>query len=165
MKKLERPLGLIRYDTEEGFAERKRQILRPRVVLYGLLLAFFCGALVWRLSHLDAFDAQLIRGALDAPYTTMADQTLVNHLHLRIGNKSREARSYTATLLGAESAKLVVPVQPFPVAGDAIATMPVFIQFPRELLGEFGSKKIEILIADDLQNQRTLEHTLLGPGR
>jgi cytochrome c oxidase accessory protein FixG len=37
MDRLERPRGLIRYDSQEGLAGRPRRILRPRVIFYTVL--------------------------------------------------------------------------------------------------------------------------------
>ncbi len=39
MDKIAYPRGLIRYATEESLAGRASHILRPRVIVYGLLLA------------------------------------------------------------------------------------------------------------------------------
>ena len=45
MKKVDRPTGLIRYDSTAGVKTGKRNILRPRIFLYLLLTIFGLGAL------------------------------------------------------------------------------------------------------------------------
>ncbi len=50
MAKVGRKPGLIRYDSEEGLAGRARRILRPRTLLYTLVLTGLCTALCLRLA-------------------------------------------------------------------------------------------------------------------
>ena len=53
MTRLHRPRGLIRYDSLRGLAGRATRWFRPRVALYGVLLAIGAAAAIWA-----AFDRQ-----------------------------------------------------------------------------------------------------------
>ncbi|WP_300616790.1 4Fe-4S dicluster domain-containing protein, partial [Dokdonella sp.] len=47
MDKMAYPRGLIRYTTEHAMAGTPQRILRPRVLVYGTILAAFIGAFLW----------------------------------------------------------------------------------------------------------------------
>ncbi|HEY1960607.1 MAG TPA: cytochrome c oxidase accessory protein CcoG, partial [Polyangiaceae bacterium] len=61
MDRLGRPRGLVRYDSPHGLAGEKRRILRPRVVLYAVLLG--AGAIIASLAFRARtdFEANVVR--------------------------------------------------------------------------------------------------------
>lgn len=67
MDKMGTPRGLIRYDTENGMAaqltraQRLRRILRPRVLIYGVLLLALSGAVLYGLTNRHAFRVDVVR--------------------------------------------------------------------------------------------------------
>ncbi len=88
MKRVKKPLGLIRYDSQKAFGGGITRWIRPRTILYfGLLLV---GAVVatWALSTVKpaAFGVTRMTGA---PYIVDAD-TVRNQFLVRIVNKRNE---------------------------------------------------------------------------
>jgi cytochrome c oxidase accessory protein FixG len=100
MEKIGRPKGLVRYDSFNGLAGRKRRILRPRVVAYTLLGALGLIAIsVAGYLRAKPFTADFtrMRGA-----SFYADNNAVrNHYQVRIHNKRNQAASFTLHLSGA----------------------------------------------------------------
>ena len=88
MTRLRRPTGLIRYDSQKAFSGGRTSWLRPRTLLYGVLLAV--GALVagWALSTVRPANFGISR-MTGAPY--IVDETTVrNQFLVRILNKRSE---------------------------------------------------------------------------
>jgi polyferredoxin len=88
MTRLRRPTGLIRYDSQKAFSGGRTSWLRPRTVLYGVLLVV--GALVagWALSTVRPANFGISR-MTGAPY--FVDETTVrNQFLVRILNKRSE---------------------------------------------------------------------------
>ncbi|MCB0340556.1 MAG: 4Fe-4S dicluster domain-containing protein, partial [Bdellovibrionales bacterium] len=92
MREVKRPKGLIRYDTENRLQGNSVKLLRPRVLIYGLLLLLFTGLLTTKLSTRSLSEWSITRGALDTPFSLLPDGRISNHLHLRISNKSADKR-------------------------------------------------------------------------
>ena len=61
MDKVKRPRGLIRYDSHHGLTGQKRHIIRPRIILYTLLMLIGAGVLTWGLTRVNAFEMSVVR--------------------------------------------------------------------------------------------------------
>lgn len=85
MSRLHRPRGLIRYDSQNGFAGRPTRWLRPRTVLYGVLLLVGAAVATWALSTVRPANFGVTR-MIGAPYV-VSDDFVRNQFFVRIVNK------------------------------------------------------------------------------
>jgi cytochrome c oxidase accessory protein FixG len=90
MSRLGRPKGLIRYDSQSGFAGRATRWIRPRTLLYFVLLLIGAGVATWALSTVKPANFGITR-MTGAPYIVDAD-SVRNQFLVRIVNK-RNARA------------------------------------------------------------------------
>jgi cytochrome c oxidase accessory protein FixG len=163
MLKLGRAPGLVRYDTENGLAGQKTTFFRPRLFVYGAILTVLLGTLAYRLAHRSSLDVQLVRGALDAPFTRAQDGRIVNHLHLHLSNKTKLPLSVTLRSADPDlGLSVIMPLDPFPIAPEATAVAPVFIEFPIDLLDD-GRRAVGIVVRGSDGTERLERITLLGP--
>ncbi len=97
MTKLERPRGLIRYDSFNGFAGKKHQFLRPRVYAYGVLGVLGLAALTLVASQkARPFNATVSRAAGSGFYS---DAYGVRNIYkIRFLNKRNQGSSVTIRL-------------------------------------------------------------------
>ena len=93
MTKLNRPKGLVRYDSQNGFAGKKKRILRPRIALYFVLMLFGATAMTFSAMQLRSANMTLVR-MTGMPYF-LTDTTVRNQYMVRIINKSTETRTFT----------------------------------------------------------------------
>ncbi|MCB0359302.1 MAG: cytochrome c oxidase accessory protein CcoG, partial [Bdellovibrionales bacterium] len=165
MAKIGRPLGLIRYDTEDRLLGRSqtRTILRARPIVYAVILAIFIGAFVYLLAVRQESDFQVLRGSASTPFSRLEDGRISNQLKVRISNKSQEKDFYRFSVLNQPEVELIVPLVPFPVAPGELQTMPLFAQFPESLLRN-GSVPVEIAVESDNGFKSVQHFNLLGPG-
>lgn len=92
MSKLNRPKGLIRYDSQAGLAGQKRRFLRPRVFIYAALM--LAGATAFTLSAMQLRSANMnIVRMSGAPYF-ITDTTVRNQYMVRVINKTNQAKTY-----------------------------------------------------------------------
>jgi cytochrome c oxidase accessory protein FixG len=100
MEKIGRPKGLVRYDSFNGLAGRKRRILRPRVIAYTFLgvlgLTAFSIAGYLRAKPFTA-DFSRMRGA---PFYA-EPAAIRNHYQVRIHNKRNQPGRFTLHLVDA----------------------------------------------------------------
>ncbi len=109
MVKVGRPVGLVRYDSLEGFeGEKKGRILRPRVLSYGLVTAaalLTVGLNVFALR--TPFEANLLRSA-GIPYV-LEPTTIRNQFELHLINKHVEPAEFEVSVVGPAGTSVIVP--------------------------------------------------------
>jgi cytochrome c oxidase accessory protein FixG len=97
MTKVGRPKGLVRYDSFNGLAGKKRRILRPRVLAYtalGALGLTAFGIAAWKNARPFSADFSRMPGP---PF--YADAAAVrNHFKVRVHNKRNQPASFTLHL-------------------------------------------------------------------
>jgi cytochrome c oxidase accessory protein FixG len=98
MIKLKRPTGLVRYDSYVGLHGGKTKIIRPRIVLYTLLLFLGAGAFLFSVSRLSSMNASAVR-MIGAPFY-VADGTLRNQFLIRVINKHNSPSTYRLEIVG-----------------------------------------------------------------
>jgi cytochrome c oxidase accessory protein FixG len=96
MTRLERPRGLIRYDSQSGFEKRPTRWVRPRTVLYFFLLAVGAAVAGWAVSTIKPATLGVTR-MTGAPYIVDAD-AVRNQFLVRVVNKRNAAATFTLTL-------------------------------------------------------------------
>lgn len=161
MKKIQRPLGLIRYDSEAVLLDRVARKFSIRPLIYALILCVIAGIFGYLFLNRNLTDFQVLRGGLDKPYTMIDTGTVNNHLHLRITNKSGEAKAYHVQV-SPDDIQSLTPLPVFTVAAGQLQTYPLFLTFKKGTLSA-GKREAEIklLAADSLI--ATQKFTLLGP--
>jgi len=99
MVKIDRPKGLIAYDTDLNIQRRMKgekprfTFLRPRVVLYAALIVGVAGLMVFGLA--SRAELELNSGRDRNPnYVTLSDGTVRNGYTITILNKANEARTF-----------------------------------------------------------------------
>jgi cytochrome c oxidase accessory protein FixG len=161
MDKVARPRGLIRYDSMNGLAGKKRRIIRPRIVLYTALMLLGAGAMTAGLSTLKPATVSLTR-VTGIPYVVEGG-VVRNQFLLRILNKRNAPASYRLEITdapptlhwsGVEGGIEIAPL------GEAMR--PVVLTFPRADLRAELPLKVRIVSAD---GRTVIEKraTFLGP--
>lgn len=93
MTRLQRPRGLIRYDSQIAFAGQRTRWLRPRTILYFVLLMVGMSVMTWALSTVKPANLGVTR-MTGAPY--IVDTTTIrNQFLVRIVNKRNTPARFT----------------------------------------------------------------------
>jgi hypothetical protein len=131
MKRAHRPRGLIRYDSLAGFAGKARRVVRPRIVLY--LVLMLVGALVAlfmvRGRHTDA-ELFMMRLA-GAPYQVDGD-VVQNAFDIHLVSKQATKGIYTLDVEAPPGAEVVLPLRELTVDGMGSAHAPLFVTVRRQ---------------------------------
>ena len=99
MAKLQRPKGLVRYDSLNGLAGKKRRIVRPRIILYSGLMLLGASVATWAMTRVHSFEMSLVR-MRGMPYMT-DHGTVRNQFILRLMSKDQKPHVYTLTTVDA----------------------------------------------------------------
>lgn len=146
MTRLKRPTGLIRYDSQTAFAGKRTRWLRPRTLLYGVLLGV--GATVATIALATIRPANLgVTRITGTPYVVSED-FVRNQFLVRIVNKRNTPMRYAVTLRDAppdlQQTGLTTAVEVGPL-GEIV--QPLVLQQARaRYTGRF---EFEVRIADE----------------
>lgn len=162
MTKLERPRGLVRYDSLEGFAKRPTKWVRPRTILYTVLLLIGATAMTLALSTLRPATVSLLR-MQGAPYFLDGGGQLRNQFLLRVLNKRNRAETYRIEFIGAPAALgSTGTAEPLAVPALGEQMRPFVVTIPRAAFREEFPLRVRVV---DSAGQSVAEKkvTILGP--
>jgi polyferredoxin len=162
MKKVGRPLGLIRYASRDELEGRSTRGIRPRTIVYPALLAVALGGLVLGLALRPAAEVTLLRGSGE-PYTIEADGTVANQLRLRVANRGASAAAFSIELVEPRAGRVVAPLDPLTVEPGKTATEPLFVLLPASEFAH-GGRDVTFRVRGGSFSQELAWH-LVGPER
>ncbi|MBI3992830.1 MAG: cytochrome c oxidase accessory protein CcoG [Candidatus Lambdaproteobacteria bacterium] len=165
MESVQRPKGLVRYDSLARLQGEKTAYLRPRVLIYSVLLVALVVAFFWGVGTRPLVALTVIRPPGD-PYALLPDGRISNHFSLMLFNKAPDRRQFRINLDGPLSADLVTAANPVFLEGGEHRRIDVFVNVPRpEVNG--GRAPIHFKITRIIQEEVPLtdyEATFLAPG-
>jgi len=164
MEKVGRPLGLIRYDTERSLLGGERKLLRPRLLVYVVLLILYGFVFTYFLNTRTTYDFDLIRESKGEAFSVLPDGRISNQYKMRVSNKSSDVQKYKIRLMeNDKGVSMLTPMQEFVVAPGQLLDLPVFLNFPKEALDSGkGEVKLELqLEGTDSKAEQVAK--LLGP--
>jgi cytochrome c oxidase accessory protein FixG len=162
MDKVERPRGLIRYDSHSGIAEGRKKIFTPRVIAYTAVLGVLLIVNAALLGSRSDVETILLRtpGKL---YQTVDEQTISNLYNYQVINKTNIDLPVEFRLLGGAGAIKLVGQPPVATKGE-MAKGALFIEMPLEQLhGRKNELIIEVWSGDKRIDK--VKTNFFGPGK
>ena len=136
MEKIGKPRGLIRYTTENalerhfGATEVVGHIMRPRIILYTVILVLICAATAWSLATRVPLMVDVIRDR--STLSREADDgSIENVYNLKFMNTTEQLQRYRLTVDGLDGVKLAEDV-PVEVASAENHEVTVVVRVPPE---------------------------------
>jgi cytochrome c oxidase accessory protein FixG len=165
MAKMNYPKGLIRYTTENELeAGQPRQILRPRVVIYALVLAGITAALIVAVLLRVPLELDVIRDR-NTLYREAGRGRIENVYTLKIMNMDNLSHRYEISATGIEGLELRTDHPEIVVAPGAVVELPVLLLAERDNL---KARSIPVRFHLQAQDEKKLkveeEARFLGPG-
>jgi len=161
MTKVKRPTGLIRYDSLNGLEGGETQWIRPRTIMYSILLLVGMAVAGWSISTVRPANMGVTR-ITGAPYI-VSDEAVRNQYLVRIVNKRETVQSFSLEVIGAPAAFTLtgftgmVEVGPL---GEEV--FPLVMQVPRsEYTGKFPLELVLHAGAEEFELRREIE--FIGP--
>ncbi len=160
MAKLKRPLGLIRYASQAEIAGEPRRFIRPRIIVYPLILCILITGFIITLLTRTPFTATLLR-TRGAPFIELADGTIGNNARLKLVN--REDRAVQLQVVPLNGANVKIEASDLTLGPNEIREFPIVISVARDKfsLGK-STASLKITGGTDTELVRTFQ--LVGPG-
>lgn len=160
MRRIHKPTGLIRYDSQTALAGGKTRWWRPRTMLYGVLLVVGISVASWAVSTLKPANASITR-ITGAPYIVTED-AVRNQFLIRLLNKRAEITDFIVRVDSPVPVKQTGFEDPVIVGAIGEEVRPLVLRVPRTDYA--GSFKFTITISDVQQSfSITREVEFLGP--
>lgn len=161
MDKIGKPKGLIRYSSQEAMESGRRRLIRPRVVLYPLLLTAIITAFVIVLVGRRPVDVSVLRRGT-VPYRLADDGGVVNDVQIKIVNRTREPRTYVVDVGEIEDARIHAEPDSLSLDGGEAGSMMAAIVVPPAAF-EGGRATVRLFVRDDTQYEQSVRYRLQGP--
>lgn len=127
--KQKRSPDLVKYATHNEMHGKPSQIIRPRLIFYVVLIAFFISFIAYNLVTRKGFDFQSIRDR-SSVYQVLGDGRISNTYEIKISNMTNDDQSYTLKLDGLD-AEMFLGETPIKVkTGDTRSTSVALIAKP-----------------------------------
>ncbi|MGE3164196.1 MAG: cytochrome c oxidase accessory protein CcoG [Planctomycetota bacterium] len=162
MDRVGKPRGLIRYSSQAELAGERHRLLRPRVILYPLILLISGTLLVVLLASRSDTDVALLRARGALFQTIDATGEIANSLEVKLVNRSEVPREYLLEIVGEPRAKIVAPDNPIPVAAGQSVSVGIFVTGPAEMFTR-GRKELHVRVSAAGGFSKDVECFLLGP--
>jgi cytochrome c oxidase accessory protein FixG len=163
MDRLGRARGLIRYSSQAAIAGESSRLIRPRVIVYPLVLVVIAGLFAMAFLGQSAADVTVLRG-LGRPFTELEGGQIANPIRVKIVNRQEQAASYTLRVDGYDGISVQAEENPVVVGPGESRTSPAMVIAPIAAF-EHGRCDVTLHISDDAGFQEAVAYRLMGPAR
>lgn len=160
MTKINKPLGLIRIDSEENIATGKKNKFNWRVAAYSTVLLLLLGFLAFLVISRKDVDATVLRTPGQI-YQTLPDGRISNLYSIKLANKTRKDIPLTLKLEGLDGEVQVIG-NSLKVAAESYYQSPFFIKLAPDQLNR-RKTKIRIGVYQGHKKIETAETTFMAP--
>lgn len=163
MDKMGYPKGLVRYTTENAMVGEKTHIVRPRTIMYTLLLLLLTAGLLYSVSQRTPLKLDVIRDR-NSLYRETEEGLVENIYTLKIINMGEKTQAYSLSVEGLEGMHLVMPRPDIQVESGEVMTLPVSVRIDPVVLKRAASE-IEFTISENENPEISYTQTarFLGP--
>ena len=151
--------GLIRYTTENALEGQPTRVLRPRVIIYGVLLAAVGVALLASLILREPIRMDIVPDRNALYRLVQSDQVVENVYTLKVMNMDNEGHTYRVTAEGLPGIRVETQPERFDVAPGEVRNVPARVQVDRSDVTGVGADITLQLQTVDGSELRTREET------
>lgn len=164
MQKIKKPLGLIRYTTQEALEGKRTRRLRPRPFVYAAIISALMGAFIVVLATRQDANVTLLRG-VGLPSIVMSDGRISNEVRVKIVNRTTTPKRYTIVpapdelfTIRSEDGSEHIDVAPMESVTKSMRLMA-----DRSFFAGVGRRKVLLRVDDGAAFVDDVEFVLIGP--
>jgi cytochrome c oxidase accessory protein FixG len=165
MEKIQKPRGLIRYSSAAVLSGEASRILRPRILLYPVILAGLLGLFVYLLATRQSAEAAILPRQ-GTPFYALPGGDIANQVRLRIVNRGESASAYTVSLppeASARGTRITLETNPIMLEPAQSTTVGFIIEVPSDVFSNRGAFETLIVVSDGGEFTTSLPFRVLGP--
>jgi cytochrome c oxidase accessory protein FixG len=162
MDRVGSPRGLIRHTTQHALDHRTTHVLRPRVLVYGSLLALLFAGFIVALALRKPVGVDVIRDR-NALYRLLDDGRVENVYTVKILNKSERTRDFSISVAGPGGLSLDPAAPRYTVPPGSVYPAVLRVRSPAWSLQGSTTIRFQITAGDDPGVRATHEARFLAP--
>jgi cytochrome c oxidase accessory protein FixG len=144
MDKVNRPRGLIRYDSMQGLEGRKTKWIRPRTIAYSILLLIGIAVLTFSISGLST--ASLTAWRLSGPPYHVDETYIRNQYMLRVTNRNNEPAYFSLSMTNASPGAVINGIdEKILIDGNGDALKALIVLVPKSSYQGESSMQLNVL--------------------
>ncbi|MCC7388345.1 MAG: cytochrome c oxidase accessory protein CcoG [Phycisphaerales bacterium] len=166
MDMIGKPRGLIRYSSQAAIEGGKRQLIRPRVIIYPLILAIMLTGLVVVLATKDLAEITVIRARGGLPFFPVhAEQgeLIGTRVKVSVRNRTPETVGYSIGLVGVGGGSINQAEGPMQIEPYGLETSEIVILVPPAEYGSVGRREVTLRVEGSDGFSKDVTYGLLGP--
>ncbi len=134
MDKMNYPQGLIRYTTENLLRNKKSRLVRPRSVIYSVILALLIAGVSYAIVTRNAIELDVIRDR-NVLYRELENDVVENVYLTRILNKDQQGHCFSFSVNGLEQAQILADGNESEVQAGAVVDAVLTIRAKADFSG------------------------------
>lgn len=161
MDKMGYPHGLIRYSNQNVIDGKKSQLLRPRIIVYGLLLLTLIVGWVWGVNSRSTLIVDVLRDR-NALYQQAQDNRIDNMYTLKLINKDERQREYRISIQSdIPGIEIRGGMQTVQADAEEVLALPIVLSAPANVSGR---QPVHFIIESvDGQDKQVIDSSFFGP--
>ncbi len=162
MEKVGYEKGLIRYSTQNQIEGKTSKIIRPRIIIYFLILIILISLFSFMLLNRNPIGLDVIR---DRNQLFRETKGLIENVYtLKVLNKDVHDHSYTISVSGINDLKLIQDTKNIFATSGEVVDIPVLLRASEENLSKRSTEVLFTLTAkDDAKLTITQDAKFIGP--
>jgi cytochrome c oxidase accessory protein FixG len=164
MEKVDRPKGLVRYDSLNGLEGKPKRVRRPRLFFYGGIATLWLVGAAFAFTQSSEFEANILRHE-GAPFAVV-DGQVRNSVRIHLVNKTAESQTFVVTPENESGIGYVVPRPRVELDSLGSTYLPILAVLPESEMKPGLKVKLTISMEgnDDRKGTRVVEAPFVGPG-
>ncbi len=163
MERMNYPLGLIRFTTQNAIDQQPGRVLRPRILLYGALLVLVAALWVYGVASRPPVLLDVMRDR-NALYRELADGAIENSYTLRISNRTDARHDFAVSVSGLDQLHIAGP-QTISLQPGAVGSLPIILQAADVRHGGRHDIEFTVVATDDAAVSGSAESRFFVPLR
>lgn len=164
MDRIGKPRGLIRYTSENELAGKKTRNVRPRTVLYSIVLLIVGAFLTFSLVNRGSYDINVTR-SVGEPFMELPDGRIANRLRFRVRNQQNFATSFSIEAKVPENTEIqIVGATPITLQPQEMKRVEAWVVVPATTFTGPSQETLFQLTFNDGTIEE-ISFVLLGPSR
>ena len=147
MDKMDYPRGLVRYTTEHSLKHKEAHVIRPRIIVYGLLLLVIISGTLYGMTNRTPLRADLLRDR-NALYRELPGDMVENVYTLKVTNMDDAPHEYVMSVLNNDAVEIDL-AKPLNLAAEETVGISVRLRIPRSAGQGVQNLTVELKARED----------------
>ncbi len=163
MEKMDYPKGLVRYTTENALHGSSTKIMRPRVIIYAVMLMSLLGGLIYAVANRTPLELDVIRDR-NALYRETSEGLIENIYTLRIINMDNKPHTYRLSVAGIKGLNIIKTKATISLDASSVSNLPLRLRVdPVDIKQTSSPVHFTLEATDNPELKQTHTGRFIGP--